>query len=325
MIQNQWYAVLPSKAVKKGSLLGVKRMGEELAFFRTDSGQLGCVSDQCSHRGASISKGEVKGDCVCCPFHGLRFSPTGECKLAPSLGKATKQSLSRFNIKHFTVQEAHGIIYLWYGQGQPTGDLPFLNDELDDTMVYSEIYDEWNAFYSRCIENQLDVLHLPFVHYNTIGRGNKTVVNGPKVLFDTGTLCTSANNAVDTGQTPLPAEDCQIGKTYLKFRFPNLWVNHISSTTKVMIFFAPVDEENTVLYLRFYSTVAKSRAMNSLVAYFGKFGNRMIERQDKRIVITQLPKKSAFHSKENLFPGDGPIIQYRRYRQELKDLANPKE
>lgn len=319
MIQNQWYAVLPSSSIKEGEIIGARRMGMDLAFFRMGNGRVACVADQCSHRGAAISKGVVIGDCACCPFHGLRFSAQGECKLAPSLGKATKQSLKRFNVKHHYVREAHGIVYLWYGEGEPLDELPFLPDELSDDMVYSEIQDQWNAFYSRCIENQLDVLHLPFVHYNTIGRGNKTLVNGPKVIIEKGEIQTGTQNEVDTGQTPKPAEECEIGKTYLKFRFPNLWVNHISDTTKVMIYFAPVDDANTILYIRFYSASAKSRLANQAIAFFGKYGNRVIERQDKRVVVTQLPKKSEYHSKENLFPGDGPIIQYRRIRQELKD------
>lgn len=321
MIQNQWYAVLPSSAIQKEQILGARRMGMDLAFFRTADGKAACVADQCSHRGAAISKGKVIGDCACCPFHGLRFSAEGECKLAPSLGKATKENLGRFNVKHYHVKEAHGIVYLWYGEDQPATELPFLNDEISDGTVYSEISDHWNAFYSRCIENQLDVLHLPFVHYNTIGRGNKTLVNGPKVIIESGTIKTGPQNEVDNGQSPKPADQCEFGSTYLKFRFPNLWVNHISSTQKVMIYFAPVDESNTVLYIRYYSSAAKLQFANRAIAYLGKFGNRMIERQDKRVVVTQLPKKSEYHSKENLFPGDGPIIQYRKIRQELKDAA----
>lgn len=321
MIQNQWYAVLPSRAIASGQILGARRLGMDLAFFRTADGKIACVQDQCSHRGAAISKGKVIGDCACCPFHGLRFSAAGECKLAPSLGKATKQSLTRFNVKPYAVREAHGIIYLWNGEGTPDADLPFPENEVTDTMVYSEIQDHWNAFYSRCIENQLDVLHLPFVHYNTIGRGNKTLVNGPKVIIEGGTLITGPQNEVDLGQTPRPAEECELGKTYLKFRFPNLWVNHISDDMKVMIYFAPVDDANTILYIRYYSAVAPFRLANQAIAFLGKFGNRTIERQDKRVVVTQLPKKSEYHSGENLFPGDGPIIQYRKIRQTLKDQA----
>jgi hypothetical protein len=37
------------------------------------------------------------------------------------------------------------------------------------------------------------------------------------------------------------------------------------------------------------------------------------------VVITQRPKASAYKSQENLLSGDGPIIQYRRIREELKN------
>ena len=50
----------------------------------------------------------------------------------------------------------------------------------------------------------------------------------------------------------------------------------------------------------------------------GKFANRIIERQDKRIVITQKPKATALISNEKLLQGDGPIVMYRKIREDLK-------
>ncbi|ETA80031.1 Rieske (2Fe-2S) protein [Youngiibacter fragilis] len=57
MIWNQWYAVLPSKAVKSGKILAAGRMGLELAFFRDGKGNAACVEDKCSHRSAVLSGG----------------------------------------------------------------------------------------------------------------------------------------------------------------------------------------------------------------------------------------------------------------------------
>lgn len=325
MILNQWYAVLPSSHVQPGEILGVKRMNLKLAFFRDADGNLSCVEDQCSHRGALLSKGKVKGSCIECPFHGLQFSPEGVCTLAPSLGRNTKMDLSRFNVKQYFVKEELGIIFFWYGQGIPDTSPRLMPEEVDKTMVYSEIQDHWKAFYSRCIENQLDVLHLPFVHHNTIGRGHKVIVNGPKIIFDHESLQSSADNSVDEGQQPKPASEAIIKSTYLRFRFPNIWVNHISNGAKVLIYFAPVDEKNTILYIRFYSTLSSSPAINELIAFFGKFGNRIIERQDKRIVITQRPYVSSYHSNEKLFPGDRPIVEYRKIRHALKQGTSVEE
>jgi len=320
MIMNQWYAILPSKAVRAGRIIGVKRMNLDLALFRNAKGEIGCVADQCSHRSAALSIGKVKGDCLQCPFHGLEFDREGRCTFIPANGKASTADISRYHVKHFPVKEGNGIIYLWYGEAEKAdSEPPFFSDHVDSSYVFSEMEDRWNSHYSRCIENQLDVVHVPIVHHNTIGRGNKTLVNGPKVIFENGVLITSANNEVDSGQTPKPARECIIKDTNLRFKFPNLWMNHISSKLKVIIYFAPVDEENTVLYIRFYCKLTGFKPLNRLIAFFGKFTNRVIERQDKRVVITQKPKASAYQSNEKLLAGDGPVILYRKLRNELKN------
>ena len=320
MILNQWYAILPSKKVKPNQIVGVKRLNLKLALFRNENGELGCVVDQCTHRGVALSKGKVKDNCIQCPFHGLEFDINGECKFIPANGKASTADISRYNVKHYLVRECNDIIYLWYGENDKVTDkLPFFDADIDGSYVYSEIEDHWNSHYSRCIENQLDVVHVPIVHYNTIGRGNKTLINGPKSTFINNILTTSANNELDIGQKPKAPAECVIKDTYLSFIFPNIWLNHISSKIKVIIYFAPVDDENTILYLRFYNQITKFKPLDHLIAYFGKFANRIIERQDKRVVITQKPKASSLKSNEKLLMGDGPIIMYRKIREELKE------
>lgn len=316
MIKNQWYAILPSSKVRMNAITSLVRLNLKLALFRNTKGEVCCVADQCTHRGASLSLGRVNGDCIKCPFHGLEFDKNGECRLVPANGVASQVNNKRFHITNYLVKEVHGIVYLWYGdQELATEKLPFFDDELDDSYAYSELEDAWNAHYSRCIENQLDVIHLPFVHYNTIGRGHKTLVNGPKVIVTDETILLSANNEQDHGQKQKPAEECVIKDTYLKYHLPNLWLNHISGSMKVLIFFAPVDDQNTVLFLRFYSRLSSVGWVNRMIAFFGRYGNKIIERQDKRVVVTQLPKASHLHMGENLLAGDRPVVEFRRMRE----------
>ncbi len=320
MILNQWYAIIPSKAVKKNKIMGIKRLNLELALFRNSNNEICCVVDQCTHRGAELSKGKINGDCIQCPFHALEFDKSGKCTFIPANGKSSTEDISRYNVKNYIVKEANGIVYLWYGDNDKATDkLPFFNDFVDESYSCSEIEDHWNSHYSRCIENQLDVVHVPIVHYNTIGRGNKTLINGPKVEFKNGVLRTSANNEVDMGQKPKKAADCEIKNTNLNFIFPNIWMNHISEKIKVIIYFAPVNDENTILYIRFYCKISKFRPLNNFIAFTGKFANKIIERQDKRVVITQKPKASAYRSSEKLLMGDGPIVMYRKIRDDLKN------
>jgi hypothetical protein len=49
----------------------------------------------------------------------------------------------------------------------------------------------------------------------------------------------------------------------------------------------------------------------------GNILNKIILAQDKRVVITQIPKKTSVKMDERLIMGDKPIIEYRKYRQEL--------
>ncbi len=319
MIKNQWYAIMPSKEIRQDKLVAVKRLGLDLCLFRTDGGQIGCVVDKCTHRGAALSKGKHKGDCIACPFHGIEFDKDGKCTLIPANGRASKIE-SRFNVTSYLVREAHDMVYLWYGEKEhATEVLPFFDEFIDESYSYSEMSDLWRAHYSRCIENQLDVVHVPFVHYNTIGRGNKTIVNGPALELIDGAITLTANNSVDNGQLPKSAAECKINpKMNLRFKFPNVWQNHITENIKVIIFFAPVDDENTIFYIRFYTNMFKLRAMNWLMAQVGKVMNRVIERQDKQYVETQIPKASALSCGENLLKGDSPIIMYRKMRNELQ-------
>jgi len=79
-----------------------------------------------------------------------------------------------------------------------------------------------------------------------------------------------------------------------------------------------VDDEHTVLYIRFYNKITNARWINAAIAWLGKYMNRVIERQDKRVVITQRPKASAYRSGEKLLTGDGPILLYRKLRDEFQ-------
>lgn len=319
MIKNQWYAIASSKEIKKNQLFSLKRLNMNLVLFRDNHNNINALIDKCSHRGAALSKGKVQNNCIQCPFHGLEFNGDGNCEKIPALGNFSKDNLKRFNIQNFLVKEQNEIIYIWYGNNKVSSEIPFFEELKDDNFSMKEMTDIWNTHYSRAIENQLDVIHLPFIHHNTIGRGNKTLVNGPKtIIIENKTIITSANNEVDNGQKPLSPKESKIKNTFLKFNFPNIWLNHVSDNILIFIFFAPIDDENTKLYIRFYNKITNFKFINSFISIIGKYMNNIVQKQDKRVVITQNPKKSELKIKENLLQGDLPIIEYRKIRDCLQ-------
>jgi phenylpropionate dioxygenase-like ring-hydroxylating dioxygenase large terminal subunit len=321
MIYNQWYVILESREVSKNKPLKVKRLNETLTLWRDNSGKVKCINDQCCHRGASLSCGKIINGQLECPFHGFRFNGDGKVTSIPANGKNAKVPDSQY-VRAYITYENYGLIWLWWGDVDKKTDEPFFFSELSD-MSYSTFIDLWDTHYSRCIENQLDVVHLPFVHKSTIGAGNKTLVNGPVVILEEELLTFYVNNTVDDGITkPLKPDEIPDYKKlfHLQFHYPNVWQNLISDNMRAFIAFVPVDEEHTIIYLRNYQKFIKTPVLKQIVNYLMKLFNIIILRQDKRVVINQIPKKTGIKIDERLIMGDKPIIEYRKHRQELIDI-----
>ena len=201
----------------------------------------------------------------------------------------------------------------------------FPDDLKDKKFSYSTIKDEWHNHYTRCIENQLDVVHIAFVHSNTIGRGNKTVVNGPLVEIENDILKFYVNNVIDKGQKALSASEMnkEDFKYFLYFYFPNTWQNYIFEKMRIFGVFAPVDDENTVIYMRFYQKIINMPIVKSIINIIGKKYSDIVLKQDKNVVKTQSSKESYLGMKEEkLISGDKPIIIYRSTRDKLKKSNN---
>lgn len=328
MIPNQWYAVLESQEVPRDRPVGVTRLGERLVFWRTSAGDPVCLRDVCPHRGAALSLGRLDHDTIECPFHGFTYDPLGRCTLIPANGRAAAVPKA-FQVAGYPARDAHGFIWIWWGEAaRVTPEVPWF-ESIDRTFSYGTIRDRWTVHYSRAIENQLDVVHLPFVHATTIGRGNRTLVHGPLVRWEDqpglprGRLNLWVYNERDEGQAAMRAEDLPAPSRHpsLQFQFPNTWHNWISDDVRVMAAFVPIDEANTQMYVRFYQRVVRFPGLRELFNLVSCPANRVILNQDKRVVLTQIPKRGDLRMGEKLIQGDGPIIAYRRRRSELRGEA----
>jgi phenylpropionate dioxygenase-like ring-hydroxylating dioxygenase large terminal subunit len=321
MIPDQWYILMESKEIKDKPV-GVTRMGEKLVFWRDSAGKVSCLRDKCPHRGVALSTGQVVNDHIQCPFHGFEYDTSGRAVFVPANGRnaVVPQALKAHS---YPTYEAHGFVWVWWGDDPPE-DLrsPRFFDDIDDGFTYATIYDLWNAHYSRAIENQLDVVHVPFVHYNTIGRGIGKLVDGPGMAWvDEDMFYVYAFNREDDGtlprrpsEVPVPPPDREYK---LEFIFPNLWQNYIGQDIRVVVAFAPIDEEHTLFYLRFYQKFLTVPGLKELVTWASMPYNRRVLHQDRRVVETQQPRPSGLRIGEKMIQGDRPIIEYRRRREEL--------
>jgi phenylpropionate dioxygenase-like ring-hydroxylating dioxygenase large terminal subunit len=101
-----------------------KRMlGRDLVAYRTASGRLAVLDARCSHLGANLGYGRVKGELIECPFHNWRYGPDGRCSQIP--GSAHIPAFAR-QVSYPAV-ERHGYLFVFNG-AEALFPLPFFTD-----------------------------------------------------------------------------------------------------------------------------------------------------------------------------------------------------
>ncbi len=227
---------------------------------------------------------------------------------------------SRYRVVHILLKKVRPYLDIVGDETDNIPEIPFF-DDLKEGFHYSQITDHWPTHYTRCIENQMDVVHVPFVHHNTIGRGCKTIVYGPKVEWNGDQLTWYVKNIKDDGKLkakPASEMGSEDDLYSLQIIMPNIWHNIIAEKVRVFAAFAPIDEENTMIYLRFYQSFMPIWGIRHFIGFVGKIYSKIILRQDKRVVVTQLPKVSEVSMGEKLIAGDRPIAEFRKRRKEIE-------
>jgi phenylpropionate dioxygenase-like ring-hydroxylating dioxygenase large terminal subunit len=176
------------------------------------------------------------------------------------------------------------------------------------------------------VENQMDVMHLPFVHHDTIGRGGKMVVDGPVVKLNDDMIQMWVYNRKDDGSLPKKADELPetTRPPFLEFIFPNIWQNLISDGMRIVVAFVPIDEDNGMFYLRQYQGFVRVPILRDAVNLLSLFLSKHIADQDKRVVSSQLPNRTSLRNGDKFVQGDRIILTYRRRREELIKQAEEK-
>lgn len=86
--------------------------GLALVAWRGKSGKSYVADAYCPHLGAHLGvNGEVRDDCIKCPFHGWAFEGSnGKCVDIPYADSVPEFA----RIKMWETVEMNGFIYLWY-------------------------------------------------------------------------------------------------------------------------------------------------------------------------------------------------------------------
>jgi phenylpropionate dioxygenase-like ring-hydroxylating dioxygenase large terminal subunit len=317
VIPNMWYGVLEANQVKLGKPAAFRRLGEDLVFWRDQNGKVVVMPDRCPHRRSKLSPGKIVDGNIQCHFHGFQFNNKGECALIPANGRNGPRP-EIFRVQTMTVREEHGFIWLWYGEERTEyPPVPYFSEEFEG-WIHIKQQTQWNVDYSRAVESVIDVAHLPFVHAKTIGRGNKTLVNGPYTTLENNEMRVWISNQPDVGLPALKPSQVppQERPPELTLKFPNVWKLYIFPLVQIVQVFAPIDEEHVQLYMRTYTSLKVPVLNNLLLLMFSKY-NKGVVLEDKEIVESQEPKKADLNIGERFIPADRPLALYLQHRRTL--------
>lgn len=293
-----WYAIMPSTYLKKKPL-ALERLGLHLVFWRQQNGTPIAMIDRCPHRGAKLSIGKIKNNCIECPYHGFQFNREGTCDFAPEFNKA----IPKLAVKSYLIKECMGMIWLCYGNATQQ-EIPAALQALDKKFHsrYAQTQRTWPSHITYCIENQLDYTHLPDVHHNTIGRGFK-IPEDPRFELSDDKISIYLNKPTSA----------------LDFYFPNTWVLNVAAKMKLMVFFSPINAQKTKLYLRTYNPVLSIFVLRQLLTPLFNLINVVILKQDKRVVSSQGSGISALAKDDLLMKHDKAIKYFREVWQKEVD------
>ncbi|MBT3989113.1 MAG: Rieske 2Fe-2S domain-containing protein [Rhodospirillaceae bacterium] len=159
-LRQFWQPVGLSSEIANGQALPVQVMDEEFTLFRGETGTAHVVGHRCSHRSAQLSTGWVKGDTLQCMYHGWKFDGNGCCVERP--GEKNTGAFPQADIPGYPVQEFLGLIYAYFGDGEPPHFPPF--KKYEDIGVIENHATIFPCNWFQTMENHFDETHIAFVH-----------------------------------------------------------------------------------------------------------------------------------------------------------------
>ena len=128
LLTNAWYMAGWQEEVSEAPL-SRRMLGMSMVLYRKADGGVVMLRDRCPHRFAPLSKGKVEGDCIQCPYHGLKFDASGQCVSAPLEEKPP----SAVRVRSFPVVERDNIIWFWPGDPE-AADPALITDDLAEAL-----------------------------------------------------------------------------------------------------------------------------------------------------------------------------------------------
>jgi len=158
-LRSFWQPVGLSDELKSGRALPIQVMGEEFTLYRGESGTPHVVAGRCAHRGTQLSIGWVEGECIRCFYHGWKYDEKGQCV---EQAVEAPNFASKVRIPSYPVYEYLGLIFAYFGEGEPPA--PPRYPEYESDVVVDAVMQRVPYNFFQNMENSVDTLHVSWVH-----------------------------------------------------------------------------------------------------------------------------------------------------------------
>jgi phenylpropionate dioxygenase-like ring-hydroxylating dioxygenase large terminal subunit len=162
-VRNAWYPVVPSWRVSEAPL-GITRLGENIVLWRDATGEVHALEDRCPHRGARLSLGWNLGDRVACWYHGIEINGNGRIVDVPAV-ESCPMTEERC-VRAWPVTEAHGAIFLWFGDDLHREAPPLEFPEQLASPEWGSMLctAHWKCNWQFAVDNVMDPMHGAYLH-----------------------------------------------------------------------------------------------------------------------------------------------------------------
>jgi phenylpropionate dioxygenase-like ring-hydroxylating dioxygenase large terminal subunit len=161
VVTESWYPVCASKDLPKGKAKSFKITFQRIVVFRGEDGKVRALDAFCSHMGADLGNGRVRGNEIECYFHQWRYDERG-C-LTQARGVNKKPVLQQLN-RAYAVEEKYGFVWVYAGE-KPTHNVPeppgLEGEELVSWHVTGPLL---HAHHHVMMAGGIDLLHFASVH-----------------------------------------------------------------------------------------------------------------------------------------------------------------
>jgi 5,5'-dehydrodivanillate O-demethylase len=330
-LRRYWQPIYLSEKLAKAAVVPIKILGEDLALYRSESGRVRVITNECPHRLSRLSTGWVEGETIRCRYHGWRYDETGQCVEQPAEPKPFCASVRK--LASYPTHEAHGFIFAYLGEGDAPAfrPLPGLEDGAREGWTVSPSVEMIPCNYFQSAENIMDDVHVNFSH-----RGH-LVNTAARPYVPTKTWATETPYGLTQFQERGERTD------RIHFIMPNqCFLAHPLRTArddkpfwfKALFWYVPIDDESHLHFLiMVYHTKRRERPESTPIHEeieailagrkswedVAKHPN-IIRIQDGVAICAQ--GKIVERSRERLGTSDAAVILLRRvWRRELKLLA----